>query len=112
LTTPKVKIPLWISHLLISKYSLWLGGFIAGLALFIEEQRRRGELAMYVLPKALESLYKIMRGKGLLPGSRITQKSGYGESILAAVGMAMVMVKLAYTVLDSSTKRIDRAHIS
>ncbi len=80
-------------ELLISKYSLWLGGFLAGLSLFVEEQRRRGELAMYVLPKGLESLYKILRGKGLLPGSRATQRSGYGESLLAAIGMAMVMVK-------------------
>lgn len=35
--------------------------------MFVEEKRRRPELAMYVLPKALESAWVIGRGKvGLL----------------------------------------------
>lgn len=51
---------------LASGTSFWLTGFVAGLSLFVEEKRRRGELAMYVLPKSLESLWVAARGKGLV----------------------------------------------
>ena len=43
-----------------------MSGLLAGLSLFVEEKRRRGELAMYVLPKGLESLWIMARGKGLV----------------------------------------------
>lgn len=39
-------------------------GLIAGLALAIEDQRRYAELVMYVLPKAVESVWRIARGSG------------------------------------------------
>ncbi|KAJ7715519.1 hypothetical protein B0H16DRAFT_1741853 [Mycena metata] len=42
-----------LHQLLISKPSFWLPGLLAGLALLLEEERRRAELAMYVLPKAV-----------------------------------------------------------
>ena len=47
-----------------SKPSFWLGGMLCGLSLFVEEARRRPELAMYVLPKGLESAWVMARGKG------------------------------------------------
>jgi hypothetical protein len=37
---------------------------MSGLSLFVEAKRRRGELAMYVLPKGLESVWIMARGKG------------------------------------------------
>ena len=49
-----------------SKISFWFLGILAGLSLFVEEKRRRGELAMYVLPKGLESAWVMARGKGLV----------------------------------------------
>jgi len=86
-----------IDTLLISKGSFWLPGFLAGLALFVEEKRRRAELAMYVLPKALESAWIIGRGKvGVLKGWK------GGEGVLTAVAMAMVM----------STYQNDPQHLS
>lgn len=39
-------------------------GFLAGLSLFIEDPRRRAELAMYVLPKSLEGAWSAARGRG------------------------------------------------
>lgn len=45
----------------------------------MEAKRRRGELAMYVLPKGMESAWIMARGKGLVP------RSGRGE-----VGEAVV----------------------
>ena len=44
----------------------WLNGLLAGLAVLIEAKHRRGELAMYVLPKGLESAWVAARGKGLV----------------------------------------------
>jgi hypothetical protein len=52
--------------MLVSKSSFWFVGMLAGLSLFVEEKRRRGELAMYVLPKGLESAWVMARGKGLV----------------------------------------------
>lgn len=87
LTSPLAKIPQWVIDLLISKVSFWLPGFIGGLALFVEERRRRGELAMYALPKGLESAWVMARGKGY-----VFRTGKWGETLLTAIGMAMVMV--------------------
>ncbi|KAI0684187.1 hypothetical protein BC835DRAFT_1310648 [Cytidiella melzeri] len=70
----------------LSKPSFWLGGLLCGLSLFVEEARRRPELAMYVLPKGLESAWVMARGKRLVP-----RTGQYGEALLTAVGMGMVM---------------------
>lgn len=72
LTHSTLKVPRHIlDAIFVSKFSFWLPGFMSGLALFAEEERRRAELAMYVLPKALESAWIISRGKvGVLKGWR------------------------------------------
>jgi len=79
-------LPQWVINLLVSKMSFWILGAASGLSLFVEEKRRRGELAMYVLPKGLESLWVAARGKGL-----VFRTGKWGDVILAAMGMAMVM---------------------
>ncbi|KAG6881989.1 hypothetical protein C0993_012316, partial [Termitomyces sp. T159_Od127] len=79
-------LPVPLVEALISKVSFWAAGFMAGLALFVEEKRRRGELAMYVLPKGLESVWVMLRGKGW-----VFRTGNWGESALTALGMAMVM---------------------
>jgi hypothetical protein len=111
--------PLWATRLCMSKPSFWVGGFLSGLALFVEERRRRAELAMYVLPKALESTWKVARGKGYLPGSEATKRSGMGEPLLTAIGMAMVMVSLYLVYVGvqvsrtmQSTYQIEPQHLS
>ncbi|KAJ7314922.1 hypothetical protein DFH08DRAFT_716104 [Mycena albidolilacea] len=81
-------LPQSLIDLLISKGSWWVSGFATGLALLIEDRRRHAELAMYVLPKGLESLWVVARGHGL-----IWHTDNWGEGILACVGMAMVMVR-------------------
>lgn len=40
-----------------------VGGFFAGLSLLIEKKDRRAELALYVLPRAIDALWKIMKKK-------------------------------------------------
>ena len=87
LTSSFKHLPQWVINLLISKMSFWILGLASGLSLFVEEKRRRGELAMYVLPKGLESIWVMARGKGL-----VFRTGKWGDVILAALGMAMVMV--------------------
>ncbi|KIP03793.1 hypothetical protein PHLGIDRAFT_110411 [Phlebiopsis gigantea 11061_1 CR5-6] len=79
-------LPQSVIDLFASKLSFWLGGILLGLSLFIEDTQRRGELAMYVLPKALESAWMVLRGKGI-----VFQTGRYGDALLTAVGMGMVM---------------------
>ncbi|GBC04628.1 hypothetical protein RclHR1_05790009 [Rhizophagus clarus] len=43
-----------------SKYLYWLAGLNSALTIFIENRNTRVNLALYVLPKAAESWYKIM----------------------------------------------------
>lgn len=73
---------------LISKSSFWFPGFAAGLSLLVEAKRRRGDLAMYVLPKGLESVWTMARGKGL-----VFRTGKWGDVILTSIGMGMVMVR-------------------
>ena len=76
------------ADILVSKASFFLGGLLSGLSLFVEEKRRREELAMYVLPKGMESAWVMARGRGwVLPLGRA------GSPLLTAVGMGMVMVR-------------------
>jgi len=79
-------LPQPLVDLLISKGSFWVPGFLAGLAILIEEERRRAELAMYVLPKGLESAWAAARGRGL-----VFRTGNWGESALTGLGMGMVM---------------------
>jgi len=80
------RLPQSVVDILISKPSFWIGGLLSGLALLIEERRRHGELAMYVLPKGLESVWLSARGHGW-----VFKTGNYGDSILMAIGMGMVM---------------------
>jgi hypothetical protein len=83
-----------LDALFISKFAFWFPGFMAGLALLIEEKRRRVELAMYVLPKGLESAWVIATGKvGQATGLRGIK---FGEMWLMALGMSMVMVSISF----------------
>jgi hypothetical protein len=61
-------------------------GALSGLMLLLEEPKRRAELTMYVLPKALESAWAMARGRGW-----VGYTGAWGESALTAVGMGMVM---------------------
>lgn len=45
----------WLCRLLLNERLIWLSGLLTGLSLLVEQSRRRTELAMYVLPRALDS---------------------------------------------------------
>ncbi|KAI9462039.1 hypothetical protein F5148DRAFT_238704 [Russula earlei] len=90
-------IPKWLLASLVSKPSYWLAGMLSGLSVLIEAKHRRGELAMYVLPKGLESAWVAARGKGL-----VFRTGKHGNALLTAIGMGMVM----------STYQNDPQHLS
>jgi hypothetical protein len=89
-TSPAVK--LFRSKILGHKYTLWMVGALCGLSLLVEAPKRRAELAMYVMPKALESAWVTARGRGWVHGGGRT-----GASLLCAAGMGMVMVSAFLT---------------
>ncbi|XP_073296887.1 uncharacterized protein [Primulina huaijiensis] len=49
------------------KLLYWLAGGISALSVLLEKKARRGELALYVLPRAGESLWYILVNRHLLP---------------------------------------------
>ncbi|ODO10135.1 hypothetical protein I350_02363 [Cryptococcus amylolentus CBS 6273] len=80
--------PTWVRSLLRRKQVFWGMGFATCLSLFVEEkarQKRRAELTMYVLPRALESAWSGARKRAWVP------IVPFGETILGAVAMGMVM---------------------
>jgi hypothetical protein len=90
-------LPQSVVDVLLSKPSFWLGGLLSGLSLFVEEARRRPELAMYVLPKGLESVWVMARGKRLVP------KTGqYGEALVSRTfEMFRIRTDLDFSSLQS-----------
>ncbi|WVQ73232.1 hypothetical protein IAR50_002798 [Cryptococcus sp. DSM 104548] len=77
--------PTWLRSLLQHKQVFWGMGFATCLSLFVEEKKRRAELTMYVLPRALESAWSGARKRAWVP------IVPFGETILGAVAMGMVM---------------------
>ncbi|CAG7853131.1 SubName: Full=Uncharacterized protein {ECO:0000313/EMBL:CCA72720.1} [Serendipita indica DSM 11827] len=79
-------LKLFRSKIMGHKYTLWMVGAMCGLSLLVEAPKRRAELAMYVMPKALESAWVSARGRGWVTGG-----GRVGQSLLCAAGMGMVM---------------------
>lgn len=52
------------------KLLYWVAGGLAALSVLLEKKARRGELALYVLPRAGESLWYILVNRRLLPDIR------------------------------------------
>ncbi|KAJ3007942.1 hypothetical protein HKX48_008862 [Thoreauomyces humboldtii] len=68
-----------------SRFAYWSFGFLTSGSIFIESKQRRPELAIYVVPRGVESLYEVMRGKGLAP------KIKYFEIFMFSMGMGMII---------------------
>ncbi|CAO1639222.1 unnamed protein product [Sympodiomycopsis kandeliae] len=77
--------PKWFLDFLAGSTLHWFAGFLTCGSLFIDHSRRRAELAAYVLPKGLESMWSILRKTGwapFVPG---------GDLLLTSLGMSLVM---------------------
>ncbi|WVO12586.1 hypothetical protein L204_100191 [Cryptococcus depauperatus] len=74
-----------LRDLLKKKQVFWAMGFTTCLSLLLEEKKRRAELAMYVLPKALESAWSSAKRRAWVP------IVPFGEAVLGMAAMGMVM---------------------
>lgn len=81
----KDTLPPRLRQALVGRGSFWALAFSVGLSLIVEEPRRRAELAMYVLPRGLESAWSMMRGRGYVPFIP------FGDVVLSASALSMVM---------------------
>ncbi|UZJ51618.1 hypothetical protein CBS101457_000938 [Exobasidium rhododendri] len=77
--------PTWLRKFLVSTMAHWGAGFLTSLSLFVEHKRRRTELAMYVLPKGMESAWSVARQRSWLPFVP------GGDLLLTSAGMSLIM---------------------
>ncbi|KAL1294852.1 hypothetical protein HN51_055698 [Arachis hypogaea] len=72
------------------KMLYWISGGIAALSVLLEKKERRRELALYVLPRAVDSLWYILVNRHLLPDIR------NAEVFLFSLCMGGIMYYLEY----------------
>ncbi|GAA0164329.1 hypothetical protein LIER_19992 [Lithospermum erythrorhizon] len=72
------------------KLVYWIAGAVSGLSVLLEKKARRGELALYVLPRAVDSWWYILINRHLLPNVKNT------EVVLFCACMGAVMYYLEY----------------
>ncbi len=87
------RVPEWLLAAFVSKVSFWIGGLLAGISVLIEAKHRRGELAMYVLPKGLESAWVAARGKGL-----VFPTGKYGNTLVRMPLFCRTLAKALHTL--------------
>ncbi|KAM3309297.1 hypothetical protein P3S67_011041 [Capsicum chacoense] len=65
------------------KLVYWVAGALSGLSVLLEKKARRRELALYVLPRAADSLWYILVNRHLLPDIKNAEEHfGFVESQL------------------------------
>jgi hypothetical protein len=57
------------------KLVYWFAGGLAALSVLLEKKPRRAELALYVLPRAADSLWYILNKRHLIPNIQNTEVS-------------------------------------
>jgi hypothetical protein len=63
----------------------WVAGFIASWTILLEQKSRRSELALYVLPRTIDSLVQTMQSRQMLA------EVPHGEKMLFMTGMGALM---------------------
>ena len=85
----------------INRKIITLAGFTSGLGLLWEPNSRRSELALYFLPRFLESFW------GWLKKRNLVTSIPYGEVLVFAFAMAVLMY-----CYQNEKKNIKRAYLS
>ena len=67
------------------RYNVLMSCFVCSFAIFFEPQSRRSEIAMYLVPRALESLWNMQVKKGRVVNLK------FGEELVFALSMALLM---------------------
>nr|AFJ66214.1 hypothetical protein 34G24.16 [Capsella rubella] len=66
------------------KLVYWFAGGVAALSVMLEKKPRRSELALYVLPRAGDSLWEILINRHLLPDIKNAEKQKLSDTVLAS----------------------------
>ncbi|RRT67289.1 hypothetical protein B296_00006534 [Ensete ventricosum] len=82
------------------KLVYWIAGAIAALSVLIEKKGRRAELALYVLPRAVDSLWYISVNRHFLPHIKNAE-----HNVTGMAGCAFLSVHGGYHVLPGKRTR-------
>jgi hypothetical protein len=96
------------------KLVYWIAGGISALSVLLEKKARRGELALYVLPRSVDSLWYILVNRHLLPKIRNAEVCHFVTLHLikrnsSLISFCKVIKKIHLRMLDyffSSTTKI------
>ena len=69
----------------IDRWNVILSTFFCGFALYFEHKSRRNEIVMYMLPRVLESVYRLLMERGLVKAVK------FGEVLVFAFSMSLIM---------------------
>lgn len=87
------------------KLVYWFAGVIAASSVLLEKKARRAELALYVLPRAADSLWYILNKRHLIPNIKNTEVSlSLFLKNLTVADKAVLSMKSSLQQFDS-TKR-------
>ena len=68
------------------KFTYWAAGFLSGWAILLENKHRRSELALFALPRAIDSLFKV-----LMPASTSIRTLYNCQVMMFCVSISAVM---------------------
>ncbi|GLD91684.1 hypothetical protein PINS_up000217 [Pythium insidiosum] len=66
-------------------FQAWLGGIISGGSLFFEDPKRRFELMLYCVPRAIDIIWQLLKRRGLVRYVR------HSEIVLFCLSMSVIM---------------------
>ena len=69
----------------IDRWNVIIATMVCGLALVFEQKSRRNELVWYMLPRVMESIYKVLIERGLVRSYK------FGEVFIFALCMSLIM---------------------
>lgn len=69
----------------VDRWNVILATLVCGFALVFEHKSRRNELVMYMLPRMMESIYRLLMERGLVKAYK------FGEVFIFALCMALIM---------------------
>jgi hypothetical protein len=69
----------------VDRWNLIISSFVCGFAILFEHKSRQSELAFYMVPRALESLYNMLAKRGYAKHVK------NGEVLVFALSMALIM---------------------
>ncbi|KAJ3193454.1 hypothetical protein HK101_004807 [Irineochytrium annulatum] len=90
-----------------NKYNYWIIGFLSSWSIFLEDKRRRSELAMYVLPRGADALYQSMYNRRWAPDIPYFEVGLFSLAMGLIVSFYQAEPDVLSTVVARLLRRID-----